>query len=130
MKKYGDLEITILSCLLQKPELMEQITLEDNDIFYYNNDNINGGNTIYSRPNTVVEGYSGQDDINAYYPDLSTRKLVHEYVPVRYIEGGNDIPKEEEYGLYDLVDRIFIPINWGENNAATFIQAGGEINNE
>lgn len=70
------------------------------------------------------------EDIKAYYPDLSTRKLVHEYVPVRYIEGGNDILKEEEYGLYDLIDKIFVPINWGGNDAATFIQAGGEINNE
>lgn len=70
------------------------------------------------------------EDIKAYYPDLSTRKLVHEYVPVRYIEGGNDILKEEEYGLYDLIDKVFVPINWGGNDAATFIQAGGEINNE
>lgn len=35
MKKYGDLEITILSCLLQKPELMEQITLEDKHFVNY-----------------------------------------------------------------------------------------------
>ena len=29
MEKYGDLEITILSCLLMKPDLMEKIKLED-----------------------------------------------------------------------------------------------------
>lgn len=70
------------------------------------------------------------NDMLAYYPDLNTRKLVHEYVPVRYVEGGSDILKEEEYGLYDLVDKVFVPINWGGNEDATFIKAGGEINNE
>ena len=29
MNRYGDLEINILSCLLNKPELMEQVILED-----------------------------------------------------------------------------------------------------
>ena len=70
------------------------------------------------------------DDVLAYYPDLSTRKLVHEYVPVVYTEGGDNILKEEKYGLYDVIDKIFVPINWGDNEHATFIEAGGEINNE
>lgn len=72
----------------------------------------------------------GEEDILAFYPDLSTRKLVHEYVPVRYTEGGDDIEKEEEYGLYDTVEGLFIPINWGNNESATFIEAGGETKNE
>ena len=79
---------------------------------------------------TILTRVSPDEEIKAYYPDLSTRKLVHEYIPVHYVEGGNDILKEEEYGLYDLVERVFVPINWGGNSAATFIQAGGEINNE
>lgn len=29
MNKYNDLEVCILSCLLQRPELMEKVTLED-----------------------------------------------------------------------------------------------------
>lgn len=29
MNKYNDLELSILSCLLQKPELMEQVILDD-----------------------------------------------------------------------------------------------------
>lgn len=74
--------------------------------------------------------FNPSNDVLAYYPDLTTRKLVHEYIPVVYTEGGNDIPKEEKYGLYDIIDKIFVPINWGDNEDATFIEAGGEINNE
>ena len=85
---------------------------------------------VPSNDNSIEPLCTKEKDFKAYYPDLSTRKLVHEYVPVRYTEGGNDLPKEEEYGLYDIVDKIFIPINWGNNDAATFIESGGEIKNE
>ena len=97
-----------------------------------NNDNCytiksdHGTNKLLSNNNF----YYSSKDVLAYYPDLSTRKLVHEYVPVVYSEAGNDVIKEEKYGLYDIIDRIFIPINWGDNENATFIEAGGEIKNE
>ena len=35
MNKYKDLEISILSCLLQKPELMDKIILQDDDFKYH-----------------------------------------------------------------------------------------------
>lgn len=66
----------------------------------------------------------------AFYPDLTTRKLVHDYVPVVYLEGGNDILDTEKYGLFDLINQQFVPINFGDNEDATFIEAGGEITRE
>ena len=66
----------------------------------------------------------------AFYPDLTTRKLVHDYVPVVYLEGGNDILDTEKYGLFDLINQQFVPINFGDNEDATFIEAGGEIARE
>ena len=35
MNKYKDLEISILSCLIQKPELMEKVILQDDDFKYH-----------------------------------------------------------------------------------------------
>jgi hypothetical protein len=35
MNKYKDLEISILSCLLQKPELMNKMILQDDDFKYH-----------------------------------------------------------------------------------------------
>lgn len=66
----------------------------------------------------------------AFYPDLTTRKLVHDYVPVVYLEGGDDILDTEKYGLFDLINQQFVPINFGDNEDATFIEAGGEIARE
>lgn len=69
--------------------------------------------------------------------DLSSRKLTHDYVPVKYTDYGDKEPENAEiYGLYDLIDNVFIPVNYcpdaeifGEirNSHAAFIDAGGEV---
>lgn len=72
--------------------------------------------------------------------DISTRHLVHDYIPVKYTDTGDSKPDDNEiYGLYDVVQQEFIPVNFcpnaqlfGEttNSNASFIEAGGEITRE
>ena len=114
-----------------------QIYFKDDKKSFYAPNNDETYTRYWGKPIVVIHNkiisnnfFNPSNDVLAYYPDLTTRKLVHEYVPVVYTEGGNDIPKEEKYGLYDIIDKIFVPINWGDNEDATFIEAGGEINNE
>lgn len=73
-------------------------------------------------------------------PSIESRRLVHNYIPVEYVDVG-DVKLEdvEKYGLYDTVDQVFIPVNnnplitagfSGNNDMAKLIRAGGEIARE
>lgn len=73
-------------------------------------------------------------------PSIESRRLVHNYVPVEYVDVGDiKLTDVEKYGLYDTIEQIFIPVNnnplvsagfSGSNDMAKLIRAGGEIARE
>lgn len=98
---------------------------------------------------TKLLQYNKSSSTNTYFRDesstsetvdIATRHLAHDYVPVKYTDVGESRPENNEiYGLYDLIDQVFIPVNYcpnpelfGEdhNSRAIFIEAGGEIARE
>ena len=68
--------------------------------------------------------------------DISTRHIVHDYIPVKYVDiGEQKLDDVEVYGLYDTIQQEFIPVNFCpnpeyfgsiKNDNAFFIAAGGE----
>ena len=74
---------------------------------------------------------SGVENVN-----IDTRRLVHDYVPVKYIDVGDTKPDDVDiYGLYDIVEQTFIPVNFSPdaelfggitNKNAVFLESGGE----
>ena len=94
-------------------------------------------NGVYSGPDPCSQWDFQNRQSGSENVDLSSRKLTHDYVPVKYVDYGDKEPENIEiYGLYDLIDNVFIPVNYcpdaeifGEirNSHATFIEAGGEV---
>lgn len=75
---------------------------------------------------------------NSENPDVKSRRLVHQYIPVEYIGANQDeVSNEERFGLYDTVEQMYVPVNWkwamegsaSKNDQATLINYGGYTEN-
>lgn len=104
----------------------------------------------YAYENRALDGYNkvtgtAANDtngslINSENPDLSSRRLVHQYIPVEYIGGNKDEMDDdaERFGLYDTVEQMFVPVNWkwvnidgssSKNDQAVLVAYGGHTDN-
>lgn len=84
---------------------------------YNNPDDVSGSfkSICYENRQNV---YMDNSLFNGEYPDLSSKKLVHQYIPVEYVGGNQNeiVDDRERFGLYDTVEQTFVPVNWKWSN--------------
>lgn len=57
--------------------------------------------------------------------DINAKTLENDLIPVEYVDAPEDTPDTKKYGLFDLITKEFIPVDYGDNAEAVLIEAGG-----